>query len=143
MDYDPLLSKLIGYGGDRNEAIAKLQRALGEYFVGGIKTNISLFQEILCDPDFQTAKLDTAYLERLLGGEADGRTPSARATSRDQVQGRFQEQADDAAAIAAGIFAMLDPVRGGASKAAPNCANSAAGAQPSSWRQTALREGLH
>ncbi len=41
IDYDPLLAKLIGYGATREEAISRLQRALYEYFVGGIKTNIS------------------------------------------------------------------------------------------------------
>ncbi|MGB9086164.1 MAG: acetyl-CoA carboxylase biotin carboxylase subunit, partial [Terriglobales bacterium] len=41
MDYDPLLAKLIGYGTDRQQAIMRLDRALYEYFVAGIKTNIS------------------------------------------------------------------------------------------------------
>jgi len=43
IDYDPLLAKLIGYGSDRDQAISRLTRALSEYFVGGIKTNISCF----------------------------------------------------------------------------------------------------
>jgi len=38
----------------------RLRRALTEYFVGGIKTNIPLFEKILQDPDFQEARLDTA-----------------------------------------------------------------------------------
>ncbi len=50
MDYDPLLAKLIGYGTDRQHAIMRLERALYEYFVAGIKTNISLFQRILGTP---------------------------------------------------------------------------------------------
>ncbi|HET9698229.1 MAG TPA: acetyl-CoA carboxylase biotin carboxylase subunit, partial [Terriglobales bacterium] len=53
IDYDPLLAKLIGYGSSREEAISRLQRALYEYFVGGIKTNISLFKRILAHPDFR------------------------------------------------------------------------------------------
>src|SRR5580658_8841556 len=65
MDYDPLLAKLIGYGSDREQAIARLTRALGEYFVGGIKTNISLFRRILADADFCAAKLDTGFLDRM------------------------------------------------------------------------------
>src|SRR5437660_7607268 len=52
IDYDPLLAKLIGYGSDRAQATSRLVRALNEYFVGGIKTNISLFRRILRDPDF-------------------------------------------------------------------------------------------
>ena len=53
VDYDPLLAKLIGYGTDRAQAISRLTRALHEYFVGGIKTNISLFRRILTDADFR------------------------------------------------------------------------------------------
>ena len=41
LEYDPLLAKLIGYGETREKAIDRLRRALNEYFVGGIKTNIS------------------------------------------------------------------------------------------------------
>ena len=66
MDYDPLLAKLIGFGTDREQAIMRLQRALYEYFVAGIKTNISLFRRILRDADFRAGKLDTGYLDRLL-----------------------------------------------------------------------------
>src|SRR5271154_4879684 len=66
MDYDPLLAKLIGYGSDRQQAVMRLERALSEYFVGGIKTNISLFLRILGDADFQAGRLDTGYLDRLL-----------------------------------------------------------------------------
>src|SRR5271169_2828433 len=59
IDYDPLLAKLISYGSDRAQAIARMRRALDEYFVGGIKTNISLFQRILDDPEFAAGKIDT------------------------------------------------------------------------------------
>jgi acetyl-CoA carboxylase biotin carboxylase subunit len=66
LDYDPLLAKLVGYGETRDQATHRLLRALYEYFVGGIKTNISLFRRILKDPDFQAGKLDTGFLDRLL-----------------------------------------------------------------------------
>src|SRR5438067_8160318 len=81
MDYDPLLAKLIGYGTDRAQAIARLQRALNEYFVGGIKTNISLFRRILSNPDFQAANMDTGFLDRLLKQkrEADGHSDAGAA----------------------------------------------------------------
>ncbi len=74
IDYDPLLAKLIGYGADREQAIARLTRALGEYFVGGIKTNISLFRRILRDADFRAAKLDTGFLDRMLKRPEDQRS---------------------------------------------------------------------
>ena len=51
-EYDPMLGKLIAWGGDRAESIARMQRALREYYATGIKTNISLFRRILDDPAF-------------------------------------------------------------------------------------------
>jgi len=66
IDYDPLLAKVIGYAPTRREAIARLDRAMYEYFVGGIKTNISLFRRILRDADFIAGKVNTGYLDRLL-----------------------------------------------------------------------------
>lgn len=66
LDYDPLLAKLIGFGETREMAINRLRRALVEYFIGGIKTNISLFRRILLDPDFQAGRIDTGFLDRML-----------------------------------------------------------------------------
>jgi len=40
LDYDPMLSKLIAFAPDRAMAISRMQRALDEYFIGGIKTNL-------------------------------------------------------------------------------------------------------
>ncbi|HKS74666.1 MAG TPA: acetyl-CoA carboxylase biotin carboxylase subunit [Terriglobales bacterium] len=92
IDYDPLLAKLIGYGSDRPQAISRLVRALNEYFVGGIKTNLSLFRRILSDERFQSGKLDTGYLDRLL----KAKPPEVKGSDAD------------VAAIAAGLFAILD-----------------------------------
>src|SRR6202521_4654591 len=78
IDYDPLLAKLIGYGTDRTQAISRLTRALHEYFVGGIKTNISLFRRILTDADFQAGKLDTGYLDRLLAKGTQDKASNAQ-----------------------------------------------------------------
>ena len=94
IDYDPLLAKLIGYGTNREQAIARLVRALNEYFVGGIKTNISLFRRILRDADFQAGKLDTGYLDRLL--------------ERGSKLELGDSSGAEIAAIAAGLFAMLE-----------------------------------
>ena len=43
MDYDPLLGKLIVWADNREEAIARMSRALDEYYVSGIKTNVNFF----------------------------------------------------------------------------------------------------
>jgi acetyl-CoA carboxylase biotin carboxylase subunit len=99
MDYDPLLAKLIGYGTDRDQAIGRLRRALNEYFVGGIKTNISLFRRILTDPDFRAAKMDTGFLDRLLQQKGSAALSDPKAT--------------EVAVIAAGIFATLGPAAAG------------------------------
>lgn len=66
LEYDPMLSKLIAYGETRDLAIDRMLRALDEYVIGGIKTNIGLFQRILRDERFRAAEIDTGYLERLL-----------------------------------------------------------------------------
>jgi acetyl-CoA carboxylase biotin carboxylase subunit len=72
MDYDPMLSKLIAYAPTRELAIARLERALGEYVIGGIRTNLALFRRILSDPDFRAARFDTGYLDRLLTRVPEG-----------------------------------------------------------------------
>ncbi len=69
-----MLSKLVAFGETREVAIDRMLRALEEYVIGGIKTNISLFRRILMDEDFRAARIDTGYLERLLaeGSVAEG-----------------------------------------------------------------------
>ncbi|MBV9669326.1 MAG: acetyl-CoA carboxylase biotin carboxylase subunit [Acidobacteriales bacterium] len=64
--YDSLIAKLIVHGRDREEAIARMQRALGMFVVEGIFTTIPLHQRILADPDFQAGNFDTKFMERFL-----------------------------------------------------------------------------
>jgi acetyl-CoA carboxylase biotin carboxylase subunit len=71
LEYDPMLSKLVAYGETREMAIERMLRALGEYFIGGIRTNLGLFERILRDEGFRTAAIDTGYLERLLAVKAE------------------------------------------------------------------------
>jgi acetyl-CoA carboxylase biotin carboxylase subunit len=66
LDYDPMLAKLIVWADNREHAIERMLRALGEYHVGGIRTNIALFRLILNDPAFRKADLHTGYLDALL-----------------------------------------------------------------------------
>ena len=131
IDYDPLLAKLVGYGETRDDAINRLQRALYEYFVGGIKTNMSLFRRILLDPDFRAGKLDTGFLDRLLSNHHPAETDEHRPLI---------------AAIGAGIFAMLEPkntlppANGMAS--APGNHGAASGCDGSGWRRLGRLESL-
>jgi len=65
-DYDPLLGKLIAWAETREEAIARMQSALREYYVAGIKTNVAFFRRILADPDFVAARIHTGWLDEWL-----------------------------------------------------------------------------
>jgi len=64
-DYDSLLAKVITSGRSRAEAIARMGRALDEFIIGGIRTNVSLHRRIVGDPDFVSGKLSTRFIERL------------------------------------------------------------------------------
>jgi acetyl-CoA carboxylase biotin carboxylase subunit len=117
VEYDPLLSKLIAYGGSRSDAAAKLKRAVDEYTVGGVRTNLSLFQRILREPNFLAGKADTGYLARL--------SPQA-STVADSHQ--------EIAAIAAAIAWALDP--------ASEKRERRQVLSPSAWRKMARTEAL-
>ncbi len=62
--YDSLVAKLIAHGATREEAIARMKRALGMFVVEGIYTSISLHQRILDHPDFIAGKIDTGFIAR-------------------------------------------------------------------------------
>ena len=64
--YDSLIAKLIVHGVDRAEAIAKMERALGQFVVQGIDTSISLHQAIFADAGFRDGEFDTKFMERFL-----------------------------------------------------------------------------
>jgi acetyl-CoA carboxylase biotin carboxylase subunit len=125
VDYDPLLAKLIAYGNDRKQAVARLRRALDEYFVGGIVTNMNLFSRILSDPDFEAGKLDTGFLERMLGqGQASGVS--------------WEETV--VAVLGAALFAALDASR--ANEAGAQNSGRAAGEADSAWRLAGIQESM-
>jgi acetyl-CoA carboxylase biotin carboxylase subunit len=69
--YDSLIAKLIAYGCDRAEAIARMERALGQFVVRGIETSIPLHQEIFADEGFRAGEFDTGFMERFLAARAE------------------------------------------------------------------------
>jgi acetyl-CoA carboxylase biotin carboxylase subunit len=69
IEYDPLLAKLVVWGSNRSEAIARLRRALDEYEVFGIQTTIPFFRRVLDHADFVAGRIDTGFIDRAL---ADG-----------------------------------------------------------------------
>jgi acetyl-CoA carboxylase, biotin carboxylase subunit len=64
--YDSLIGKLIVHGRDRREALARLERALGELIVDGIDTTIPLFHALLAEEDVQTGNYNIHWLEKWL-----------------------------------------------------------------------------
>jgi acetyl-CoA carboxylase biotin carboxylase subunit len=62
--YDPMIAKVLAWGHDRDEAIRRMQRALSEFVVVGIDTNVPLHLRILRDPRFLAGDIHTTFLER-------------------------------------------------------------------------------
>ena len=62
--YDSMIAKLIVYGKDRNECIQKMKRALEEYVIIGIDTNIQLHQKIIQSSEFLSGKYDINYMSK-------------------------------------------------------------------------------
>ena len=98
--YDPLISKLIAWGKDRDEAIARMSRALDEYVVEGVPTTVSFHQRVMRDERFRRGDLHTGFIE-----EMDGHRPA----SADQTL--LEDLALIAAALALG-GARKPPVLG-------------------------------
>jgi acetyl-CoA carboxylase, biotin carboxylase subunit len=120
--YDPMISKLITWGATRAEALDRMERALMEYRVGGIKTNLAFHRRVLREGDFRAGKYSTAYIashQELLG----------KPVSLDE-----DDQALDAALAAAALHALDQaPQQTATAGAAPTTERSA-------WQRT-IRSG--
>ena len=62
--YDSMIAKLIVYADTRDDAIMRMQRALDEFIIEGVKTTIPMHKKILADPDFQSGNISTKFMER-------------------------------------------------------------------------------
>jgi len=125
LEYDPLLAKLIAYGEDRSQAIARLKRALREYFIAGVKTNLGLFRRILGDESFVAGQTDTGLLARLTAHAPD-------ATASDTKL----------ATIAAGVFTALNAHNGNSADRSGARDLSQPNSQASPWKEVARSEAL-
>jgi acetyl-CoA carboxylase biotin carboxylase subunit len=123
-EYDPLLSKLIAWGGDRAEAIARLTRALGEHYATGIKTNVGLFRRILATRDFQNADIYTRWLDDFLH------------QPQELAAANTPPHAEDAALVAAALW----HIRGNG--ASGNTGTRPSRAAESRWKLDGRREQL-
>ncbi|MDE3136643.1 MAG: acetyl-CoA carboxylase biotin carboxylase subunit [Acidobacteriota bacterium] len=69
--YDSLIAKLVTHGRDRDEALARMRRALELFVIEGIRTTIPLHRRILADPEFVAGRFDTGFLDRLVKTPAE------------------------------------------------------------------------
>ncbi len=122
-DYDPLLGKLIAWGNDRAEAIARLRRALDEYYVSGIRTNIALFRSLLRDAQFQRAEFHTRWLDDWLAARPQVTAPAGTRAGQD------------AALLAAALWHI-------SRDAASHAASDSPAPAKSHWKQEGRRESL-
>jgi len=65
--YDSLLAKVICWGGDREEALARMQRALGEMRLEGVKTTIPFHRRLLAHEAFRAGRINTRFVHDVLG----------------------------------------------------------------------------
>ncbi len=65
-DYDPMLAKIIAWGADRHAALARLDAALAETVVLGVRTNLGFLRTVIADPEVRAGRLDTGLIERML-----------------------------------------------------------------------------
>ena len=110
-----------------------MRRVLVEAFIGGIKTNISLFRRILLHPEFQAGNYDTGFLDRLL---REPKPIDERTRMRIPI-----------AAIAAALFAQVES-RGGPEISSLKSSRNGALREPpkktvSNWKRSAREEALH
>jgi acetyl-CoA carboxylase, biotin carboxylase subunit len=73
--YDSLVAKLICWGDSREVAMQRMRRALDEYVVEGIKTNIPFLRRLLASEAFRSGKYDTRLVEQVLAGSPGGKAP--------------------------------------------------------------------
>ncbi|MCD4748712.1 MAG: ATP-grasp domain-containing protein, partial [Thermoanaerobaculales bacterium] len=100
LEYDPMLAKLVVWGGDRKVAVDRLRRALGEYQVLGICTTLPLFRALADMEVFAKAEFHTTFLDELLNS-----------AGLEELHGRQDPEAEEASLIAAACQAALDAGR--------------------------------
>jgi len=66
LHYDALIAKLIAWGPDRMQAIARMRRALDEFLIAGIRTTLPFDRALMADTDFVAGRLDIGFLDRAL-----------------------------------------------------------------------------
>jgi acetyl-CoA carboxylase, biotin carboxylase subunit len=118
--YDSLIAKLTTWAGTRDQAIARMARALREYQVVGVKTTIPFFLWLMRQPDYEAGRFETTFLDRILA-------------TRSESFSAFTESEEELLSVAVAIDAFLRTSAG---------ASHTAGTLPNVWLQAARREAL-
>ncbi|MBX3100211.1 MAG: ATP-grasp domain-containing protein [Salinibacterium sp.] len=82
-DYDPMLAKIIAWGADRAEALARLDRALADTTVLGLRTNLSFLRALITNPEVRAGRLHTGLIESVLPFEPVPPDAAAIATAAE------------------------------------------------------------
>jgi acetyl-CoA carboxylase biotin carboxylase subunit len=123
--YDPMVAKLISWGADRREAIDRLERALSEFVVKGIKTSIPFHRKVVRHPVFVEGRYDTGFIDAHMDG---GRGPAEP----------LAENGDEARRVAF-MLAAIAAYRRDKEQAARASASSAGGSAADPWKQFGRR----
>jgi len=128
--YDPIVSKLIAWSEDRPSAVARMQRALREYMLVGIKSTIPFFTWLFEQPEFHRSEFHTTYLDEIL--KARNGQPFSTA----------DRSAEDLAAVAAAVQMALAPASSNGSGQTVLAADRQAATSAARWKAQARVEGL-
>ncbi|MDI6729440.1 MAG: carbamoyl phosphate synthase, partial [Thermodesulfovibrionales bacterium] len=84
--YDSMIAKLIVHGKNREEAIAKMKRALDEFLIEGIKTTIPFHRKVLNHPDFIKGNFSTDFIDRMNNGSngSNGHKSAEAVANKDE-----------------------------------------------------------
>ena len=110
--YDPMIAKLIVWGRNRDEAISRMRRALYEYIIVGVKTNIPFHQAVMQNERFVKGELGTHFVERETGLLDDMRRIAESGHDLGEKLSHLSEDKRKIAAIAA-VTAMVSGTSGG------------------------------
>jgi acetyl-CoA carboxylase biotin carboxylase subunit len=129
LDYDPMLAKVAVWAPSRDLAIGRMRRALREFTVSGIRTNIAWFDEVLSHPDFRSGALSTAFLDRF-----------ERVKRRGDLENDGDLETEAVAALIASMSATLaSPLAPGAA-VSPSTASGAIHGSRSRWLEDGRAE---
>jgi acetyl-CoA carboxylase biotin carboxylase subunit len=121
--YDPLVSKLVAWGDDRAQALARMRRALEEYDIRGIRTTLDFFRWVVREPSFIAARFHTGWLDELL-------------QQRSQTSFSLPDPSlEEVALVAAGVYSALTRSRDATRHAGVVL-------HENEWARQARREGL-